>query len=117
MIRPSPLNGVVPPARTQFHRGVSGNRAGVPKTVSEAKRLAAKATPEIIARFIKIALGDEPRYAIPAGIVVVERGLGKVPTMRELYPLKQDADTSAASGLTDEQSSRIYAILKEGKNA
>ncbi len=113
----SPLTGYAPPLETRFKPGNRANPSGVPKTVSLAKKLAAHSTPEIIKRMIKIALEAEEKYAIPAAALVIERALGKAPTMRELYPLKQDADTGAASGLTDEQSARIYSILKEGKNA
>ena len=79
--------------------------------------MAAKATPEILQRMIQIALTAEEKYAIPAAALIFERGLGKASVMRELYPLKQDADVGASTGLTDEQSAKIYAILKEGKNA
>lgn len=114
----SPTSGVVPPEENRFKPGKSGNPSGVPKSVAHARRLAAKASPAIIQRMEQFALTEEPKYAIPAAALVLERGLGKPATMRELYPAtKPDAEPDTASNLTnlnDDQRARIYAIIREG---
>jgi hypothetical protein len=80
--------------------------------------MAAKATPEIIARMTEIALTGEEKYAIPAAALVLERGLGKAAAMRELYPKvaaqEENALQSDIAGLSDDQRSRIFQILREG---
>lgn len=115
---PSPISGTVLPPEHRFKPGVSGNPHGVPKTILTARKLAAKASPEIIKRMTKIALEAEEKFAIPAAALVLERGLGKAAAMRELYPQtnpeQHDADVA---GLSEDQQRRIFEILKEGKNA
>lgn len=112
----SPISGFAPPMETRFRPGKSPNPGGIPKSVAHARKLAAKSTPEIIKRMIDIALkSDNERNAIMAGALVLERGLGKVGAMRELYPLVSQTDSSI-NGLSDDQAARIYAILKEGPN-
>lgn len=114
----SPLSGVAPPTQHQFKPGKSGNPGGLPRTVREARKQAAKASPEIIRRMTDIALTEEPKYAIPAAALVLERGLGKAATLRELHPTtKPDTDTDSPTvlaNLNDDQRARIYAIIREG---
>lgn len=113
----SPVSGVAPPVETRWKPGKSMNPGGVPKTVAQARKLAAKATPELMARMIEIAKMEEPKYAIPAAALVFERGLGKAGTMRELYPARsetQSATDLALNQLSEDQQARIFAILREG---
>lgn len=116
-IRPSPLNGVIPPESGRFKPGVSGNKAGLPKSVAQARKLAANATPEIIQRMIALATDPETngKVAVSAAALVLERGLGKAGAMRELYPQKNTEDDTQAGigGLSDDQQRRIYQILRE----
>lgn len=115
----SPFSGVAPPLETRWKPGKSPNPGGIPKTVAQARKLAAKATPELIQIAITIAKSDEEatKDRLVAIALVCERGLGKAGTMRELYPVKsatQSATEVALNQLTEDQQARIFSILREG---
>lgn len=116
----SPLNGVVPPEATRWPAGKSPNAGGIPKSVYVARRIASKASPELLELAVRIAKdeGEATKDRLVAISLVVERGLGKAAAMRELYPKaaakEENALQSDIAGLTDDQRSRIFQILREG---
>ena len=75
-IEPKPLTGQLRGLKP-FKKGVSGNPAGRPKTLSVAQDLARNYTAEAVETLV--AALRSPRERVPAAVALLDRGWGKPP--------------------------------------
>lgn len=71
----------------QFKQGKSGNPGGRPTLAPEVRSLAQKQAPEAFKRICELVGDDDPRIAISACNVVLERAYGKPATERSTISL------------------------------
>lgn len=66
-------------ASGQWAKGSSGNPGGRPRVAAEVREALEAATPRAVARLVALIDDDDPRIALRAAEVVLERVLGPPP--------------------------------------